>query len=156
FTPGSSELSGAQRADLDSLANDLAEAKTIRDQHGYQPPVVKVSGANAQAVADVLAGHGIDAQVRPGRAGGAGRPVNGGLRRRDGYAGPQAPVSARVPDTVIASPAAQGPPPILDDPAWRHSTAKSADWFDTRDPVPSKDITNARGATPVTGTVRGE
>ncbi|WP_285746623.1 hypothetical protein [Lentzea sp. NBRC 105346] len=142
-------------AELQPLVNDLVDANTKRNQQGYLPPVVSVTGANAQAVVDSLAAHGIEAEARPGPQNTTDVHVDWDLKRPEGYVPPAAPQSVKVTDTVITSPAPQSPS-LLDDPSWKHSTAASADWFDARNPVSSQDIANARANTPVTTTVRGE
>ncbi|MEV0678359.1 toxin glutamine deamidase domain-containing protein [Actinosynnema sp. NPDC050436] len=155
FEDGSTALTGPQQAELDSLVHDLADTTARREGH-YRPPVVEVSGPNAQDVVGALAARGVDATVTPGRADGLDVKVDWDLKRPEGWTPPAAPVGAKVTDTVITSPAPQGPHPVLDDPSWRHSTEPRADWFDPKSPVPNAAIERARVDAPITGRVRGE
>ncbi|WP_433265522.1 toxin glutamine deamidase domain-containing protein [Actinosynnema sp. CS-041913] len=156
FAPGTDTLTDTQAADLQTLATDLAEANAKRDRLGYLPPTVEVSGANARTIANTLADQGIDAKVTPGRDNGADVKVDWDLKRPADYVPPAAPVGTKVTDTVITSPAPQGPHPILDDLGWKHSTAANAPWFDVDNPASAQDIADVRANTPVTSTVRGE
>ncbi|MER5267743.1 hypothetical protein ABTZ99_37160 [Actinosynnema sp. NPDC002837] len=155
--PPTSAPSPEQVARLDALAADLAESNAMRDRNGYRPAVVEVSGPHARAVADVLTAKGIDATVRDTNGTTTDVHVDHDLRRPDGWTPPEAPKGVKVTDTVITSPAPQGPHPVLDNPDWRHSTAPGADWFDPKpDAATSADIRTARADAPVTSTVRGE
>ncbi|WP_158844492.1 hypothetical protein [Saccharothrix deserti] len=155
--PAGAQLDDTQTADLDTLAADITESNAMRDRNGYQHAVVEVSGPNAQVVADALAAKGIDAAIRDTNGPTTDVHVNHDLKRPDGWTPPAAPVGVKVTDTVITSAKPQAPHPILDNPDWRHSPARSAPWFDAQpNAASSADIQDARTNAPITSTVRGE
>ncbi|MEO6083245.1 MAG: hypothetical protein ABIQ18_09070, partial [Umezawaea sp.] len=159
FAPGSTTLDAQQSASVTSLVDDLAEAVTKRADLGYLPPKVEVSGANAQAVKDVLTaelGGSVEIGIAEGgRPDGADVMVDWDLERPDGYVPPEAPKSVKVTDTVITADGPQAAHPILSDESWRHSDAASSDWSRPSNPVSSQDIRAARDTAPIS-TVRSE
>ncbi|RSN45214.1 hypothetical protein DMC64_20475 [Amycolatopsis sp. WAC 04197] len=172
-TPSAGGIAGFQQTRaLSELARYLAEQSVLRRRRGFTPPMVEL-GVRAgtgpaesirQRLSDLVTEHTsrhapeavpgpvIRLAHRPDAAPGTVQlRVDWELRGAGLLARPSVETTSPATPLTITTDLPPLKHPVLDDPAWRHSTAATAEWMIDPAPLTRAELDAARdGTTPVT------